>query len=220
MVKISPSLLSADMGRLAESVEMVKDVADYIHCDVMDGHFVPNLTIGIPIIKALKKHSKLPLDVHLMIEDPGLWVDRYIDTGLDENDFLVFHFEAEKDPLNVLKRIRERGVRPGLSIKPATTLEAVTELIPYLDQLLIMTVEPGFEKQKFLSGVVPKIEKARALYSDGIVIAVDGGINTETAAIVCKAGARMLIAGGAVYGMDDPVQAIRDIRRGAEFALR
>ncbi len=220
MIKISPSLLSADMGKLAESVDMVKDVADYIHCDVMDGHFVPNLTIGIPIIKALKKHSKLPLDVHLMIEDPGLWVDRYIDTGLDENDFLVFHFEAEKDSLNVLKRIRERGVRPGLSIKPATSLEAVTELIPYLDQLLIMTVEPGFEKQKFLSGVVPKIEKARALYSDGIIIAVDGGINTETAAIVCKAGARMLVAGGAVYGMDDPVQAIRDIRRGAEFAIR
>jgi len=212
MIKISPSLLSADMSRLADAVLIVKEVADYVHCDVMDGHFVPNLTFGAPVVKALKKLNVMPLDVHLMIENPGKWLDDYFNAGLNKKDYLTFHFEAETEPEMVLKRIRDRKVKSGLAIKPGTPFEAVEHLLEWIDQILIMTVEPGFGGQKFMEDMLGKIRSARELIRPGQVIAIDGGINPDTARMVVRAGADFLIAGGSVYGISDPVRAIEEIK--------
>ena len=143
MIKIAPSLLSADMAKLAEAVASIGDVADYVHCDVMDGHFVPNLTFGAPVVAAVKRVSPLPLDVHLMIETPGRWVNDYIKAGLDSQDFLTFHCEAETDPVSVIELIRASGVRPGIAVKPATRYDEFVDLIGLVDQVLIMTATPG-----------------------------------------------------------------------------
>ncbi len=213
-IKIAPSLLSADMANFADAVKAVKDDADYIHCDVMDGHFVPNLTFGAPVVKAIKKVSSLPLDVHLMIEVPGEWVKDYLKAGLDSNDFLTFHVEAESDPAGVIDFIRNKGVRPGISIKPDTPFEDVVEFLPLVDQLLVMTVEPGFGGQSFRD-MTDKMREARRIYGDKLVIGVDGGIDSDTAPKVASAGADLLIAGSAVYGRKGltPAEAIQEIRR-------
>lgn len=212
-IKIAPSLLSADMARFSDAVEAVSLDADYIHCDVMDGHFVPNLTFGAPVVKAIKRVSDLPLDVHLMIEVPGRWVEDYIKAGLDSSDFLTFHIEAESDPRGVIDYIRRSGVRPGISIKPDTPFEDVARFIPLVDQLLVMTVEPGFGGQSFRD-MTDKMMEARRIGGGDLVIGVDGGVDPTTAPKVAAAGADLLIAGSAVYGRKGvtPVQAIREIR--------
>ena len=211
-IYISPSLLSADMARLAEAVEFVAGEADYIHCDVMDDHFVPNLTFGPPVIAAVKRLNLMKLDVHLMIESPGRRIDDYLSAGLDKNDFLTFHFEAEPEAETILKEIRDAGVRPGISVKPGTPFEDIENLISLCDQILIMTVEPGFGGQKFMGDMMPKVSAARKLARSHQVIAVDGGVDINTARIVVNAGADLLVAGSAIYGKDDPVRAIVDIR--------
>ncbi len=219
LIQISPSLLSADLTALADEVRRISGAAEYAHCDVMDGHFVPNLTFGLPVVKRLKKLNLMRLDVHLMIENPGDWVERYCDAGLEGEDFLVFHLEAEPRPRETLEKIRRRGVRPGLSIKPDTPLSEALEFLPFVEQLLIMTVEPGFSNQTFREYVVPKIAEARAAIGERVIIAVDGGINPVTALAAARAGARLLIAGGAVFDQPDPVAAIRAIREAAEAGI-
>lgn len=215
MIKIAPSLLSADMARLAEAVELISDHADYIHCDVMDGHFVPNLTFGAPVVAAVKKTSSLPLDVHLMIETPGRWVDDYRRAGLDQNDFLTFHYEAEEHPRHVIAHIRDAGIKPGIAVKPKTGFEAFKYLIELVDQVLIMTVEPGFGGQKFMQDVLSKVQLTRRA-SDAVIIGIDGGIDCSTAPEAVNAGANLLVAGNAVFGKADPVSAIKDIRNSIE----
>jgi len=212
-IYISPSLLSADMARLAEAVEVVASDADFIHCDVMDDHFVPNLTFGPPVIAAVKRLNLIKLDVHLMIESPGRRVDDYLRAGLDKDDFLTFHFEAEPDAAAQLNRIRDAGVRPGISIKPGTPFEDIEDIFHLCDQILIMTVEPGFGGQKFMQDMMPKVSAARKLAKPHQIIAVDGGVDINTARIVVKAGADLLVAGSAIYGKDDPAKAIVDIRK-------
>lgn len=216
MVYISPSLLSADMSCLAEEIRRVQNDADFVHCDVMDDHFVPNLTFGAPVIKSISKHKLLPLDVHLMIEEPGRWLDYYLEAGLTSKDYLTFHFEAEKNPLHVINRIREKGIHPGISIKPKTSFEEIAEIFPTLDMLLIMTVEPGFGNQEFMDDMLPKIKAARRAAHKDQIIAIDGGINLKTAPLAVSYGANFLVAGGAIYGQDDPVQAIKNIRNAVE----
>lgn len=211
-INISPSLLSADMARLADAVEMVAGEADYVHCDVMDDHFVPNLTFGPPVIEAVKRLNMTRLDVHLMIESPGRRIDDYLKAGLGDEDFLTFHFEAEPESEKILKYIRDAGVRPGISIKPGTPFEAIESLLYLCDQILIMTVEPGFGGQKFMEDMMPKVSAARKLAKPHQLIAVDGGVDINTARIVVKAGANLLVAGSAIFGKADPVKAIKDIR--------
>jgi len=215
-IKISPSLLSADMSRLLDDVQLIAEQAEYAHCDVMDGHFVPNLTFGSPVIKALKKHDIMPLDVHLMIETPGKWIDDYlVNAKLGAGDFLTFHIEAEDDTAETLRRIRSAGVRPGLAVKPGTSLEAIKPYWELIDQVLIMTVEPGFGGQSFMADMLPKISEACSLIKPNQIIGVDGGISPKTAGLVAEAGADLLVAGGAIYGTDDPLTAINNIRKAA-----
>lgn len=212
MVYLAPSLLSADMARLAEAVASVASEADYIHCDVMDGHFVPNLTFGAPVVKAVKRISPLPLDVHLMIETPSRWLDDYVKAGLDGKDFLTFHLEAEPSPDFLLTRIRAAGIRPGLAIKPCTPYEKAAPFLALADQLLVMTVEPGFGGQQFMPDMVAKVSQARAEHPR-LVIGVDGGINHNTATACVRAGANLLAAGSSVFGEVDPREALRRLRR-------
>ena len=215
MIRIAASLLSADMAKLAEAVKMVSGEADYIHCDVMDGHFVPNLTFGAPVVAAVKRVSTLPLDVHLMIEAPERWVDSYIEAGLDTRDFLTFHVEAASNPEKTIAQIRRAGVRPGISIKPGTPFEEAAGLLPLVDMMLVMTVEPGFGGQTFMHDMLPKITAARAALGRSALVAVDGGIDTQTAPLVVRAGADLLVVGNAIYGREDPLQAVRELREAA-----
>lgn len=208
------------MARLARGIEQVAGEADVIHCDVMDGHFVPNLTFGPPVVKAIKRVSLgIPLDVHLMIDSPLKWLDRYLDAGLDGNDYLTFHWEAEKNVHPGIERIRSAGVHPGLSIKPNTDINSVAEYLPLLDLCLVMTVEPGFGGQAFMAGMLPKVSAARGLMRREAVVAVDGGIDVGTAPLAAAAGANLLVAGNAVYGAKRPKLAIRSIRSAAEGGL-
>ena len=202
------------MARLADAVKMVADEADYVHCDVMDGHFVPNLTFGAPVVKALKKASPLPLDVHLMIEKPGRWIDDYIAAGLDERDFLLFHIEAEGDSYDVIHRIRAAGVRPGIAVKPKTGFSQFREFIDLVDQVLIMTVEPGFGGQKFMSENLEKVRLTRNA-APTVIIGIDGGIDIDTAPAAVVAGANLLVVGNAIFGKADPAAAAREIKRTA-----
>ncbi len=215
-VQISASLLSADMARFDRSVRQVANEVDYFHCDVMDGHFVPNLTFGAPVIKAIKKISPRPLDVHLMIERPFEWVSSYIDAGLDSDDFLTFHIEADPTSWKTLKRIRDAGIRPGIVLKPGTAAKAVEGLEELVDQVLVMTVEPGFGAQKFMNSMLSKISEVRKMFPDKVVVAVDGGIDQFTAPMVFGAGARLLVAGNAIYGQKRPRSAAEKIRLAAD----
>jgi len=218
-VKIAPSILSADFARLADAVAEAEAAgADWIHVDVMDGHFVPNITIGVPVVAALRRVTRLPLDVHLMIEQPDRYVDAFVDAGAD---WLTVHQEASVHMHRTVERIRQLGAKPGVSINPATPWSALSEILPYVDMILVMSVNPGFGGQTFIPTSTRKIaDLRRELDEHGlwpIELEVDGGISARTAGEVVAAGATVLVAGAAVFNKAGSVaENIRSLRAAAE----
>ncbi|MDX9746262.1 MAG: ribulose-phosphate 3-epimerase [Syntrophales bacterium] len=213
MKRIAPSILSADFGRLAEEIQAVEAAgADWIHVDVMDGHFVPNLTIGPAVVKALRKTTSLPFDVHLMIRDPDRYLDAFIDAG---SDILTVHVEAAAHLNRTVNGIREKGVKAGVSINPATPVSCLEEILPDCDLILVMTVNPGFGGQKFIASSLSKIRKTRDMIASlarPVILEVDGGITLDNIEEVSAAGADVFVAGSAVFGSPDYGETIRAMK--------
>ncbi len=212
-IKISPSVLASDFANLESELKKCSDGgAEFIHLDVMDGHFVPNISIGAPVIAALDKVCETPFDVHLMISDPLFYIDDFIKAGAD---IITFHVECESDIEKTIDKIVDAGCKAALAVKPNTPIDAV---YPYLDKLsmaLVMTVEPGFGGQSFMENTMPKIKELRAKCPD-IDIQVDGGINADTVKIAGKAGANVFVAGSAVFKSDNPAATIKLLKENAE----
>lgn len=211
---IHPSILSADFAHLADELQRISN-ADAAHVDVMDNHFVPNLTLGLPVVESLQKASPVPLDMHLMIEDPDRWAPAYAQAGCAS---VTFHAEAATAPIKLARELRAAGAKAGLAVRPATPIESYLDLLPELDMLLIMTVEPGFGGQKFLDVTLPKLRRAAnavKAYGGTVALQVDGGITEETIVRAAEAGADTFVAGSAVYGKDDPSAAIDALRETA-----
>lgn len=210
---VSPSILSADFAKLADAAQLMERAgADWLHVDVMDGHFVPNLTIGPVVVKSLKKYTKLPLDVHLMITDPMKYAEPFAKAGAWG---LTFHVEAVSDPKAVIQEIKRLGVRPGMSIKPKTPASAVFPFLDELNLILVMTVEPGFGGQSFMADMIPKIKELRAEITrrrSVCLIEVDGGIDADTGRLCAAAGASALVAGNSVFNSPDPLAAVRSLK--------
>lgn len=209
---VSPSILSADFANLERDIKKVENAgADWIHVDVMDGHFVPNITIGAPVEKSLRPVTDLILDVHLMIENPEKYIDDFIKAGAD---IITFHYEAitPDNISDLIYKIKEKDVKAGLSIKPKTSPEDILKYLPELDMLLVMTVEPGFGGQKFMQDCAEKIKTIKKHAPENLIIQVDGGINNETAKICTQYGATSLVAGNYIYKSDDIKQAILSLK--------
>lgn len=206
---ISPSVLNSNLGRLSEEISKVEGVADLIHLDVMDNHFVPNLTFGLPVVASIIAQTSLPADVHLMISDPDRWAPAYGEAGAYS---VTFHIEAAKDPRALCKNIRSTGARASAAVKPGTDLESLDEVLDLLDMILIMTVEPGFGGQAFMSDMMPKVARARDLGGAEMWIEVDGGVSKNTIVECKEAGANVFVAGSCVYSNPDPAQVIRDLK--------
>jgi ribulose-phosphate 3-epimerase len=216
---VAPSILAADFANLAAAARAVEGAADWLHVDVMDYHFVPNLTLGLPVVRSLRAATTLPFDCHLMIESPERWARDYAEAGAYN---VTFHVEAAEDPVRLAKDLRAAGSRAGLAIDRDTPVEPYLELLPHFDTLLIMTIKAGFGGQTFLPEMLDKVRAARRHLAGGhleLRIEVDGGIAEDTAAAAAEAGADALVAGTAVYAAEDPAEAVRRLRRVAEQAL-
>jgi ribulose-phosphate 3-epimerase len=213
-IQITPSMLSADFANLEAEAARIPG-ADFLHMDVMDNHFVPNLTLGAPVIEALAKVATQPIDAHLMIEDPDRWAPQFVEAGASS---VTFHVEAAAAPVRLAREIRAKGARASMALKPATPIEPYADLLPELDMILVMTVEPGFGGQKFLDVCLPKIRRTRALldaHGGDVWLQVDGGVSLETIERCAEAGADVFVAGSAVFGADDPERMVAALREAA-----
>ena len=216
-IQISPSMLASDFADLAAEARRISH-ADWLHVDVMDNHFVPNLTIGMPVVEALAKASDTPLDCHLMIEDPDRWAPGYVEAGASS---VTFHVEAASAPVRLARELRAKGARAGMGLRPATPIEPYEDILSELDMLLVMTVEPGFGGQKFLDVCVPKIRRTRELIDKHgleLWLQVDGGVSLETVERCAEAGADVFVAGSAVFKADDPNAMVDQLRASATAA--
>ncbi len=219
MIKLAPSILSADFANLLADVKKVEEAgAEYLHIDVMDGHFVPNITIGPLIVKALRPHCKMVFDVHLMIENPDKYIEDFVSAGAD---LITVHAEACPHLHRTIQNIKQTGVKAAVALNPASPLALIEEVLPMLDMVLLMTVNPGFGGQKFIPEVMPKLRRLKAMVEEkklAIDIQVDGGVTSETAPEVVSAGANILVAGSAIFGKPDIKNAVDAIRNSIAFS--